>query len=111
MKKITLLLSVFISLTVTAQKSSTERDETIKLKFKDDLSLSFPNVPIEIKSNKLVSNYSFNKLIFEDLSHLLFDGSAPSEGIEATFDEDKSKISLNGNLGDFYSGFLTYFSI
>lgn len=99
MKLLLLSFSLFISFAVTAQE--------IELEFKKDLSINFPERPIELKSNKLVSNYSFNKLIFEDLSHLLFDGSAPTEGIEATFDEDKSKISLSGNLGDFYSGFLT----
>ena len=51
---------------------------------------------IALKSNKLVSTYSFNKLVFEDLSYLLLGGSAPSEGVEATFDSAKSNIALSG---------------
>ncbi|MCC4214717.1 hypothetical protein [Leeuwenhoekiella parthenopeia] len=51
---------------------------------------------IELQSNKLVSSYSFNKLIFEDVSYLLLGGSAPSEGLEAAFDESKSNIALSG---------------
>jgi len=66
------------------------------LTFNSKTDLEATETAIELQSNKLVSSYSFNKLVFEDVSYLLLGGSAPSEGLEATFDESKSNIALSG---------------
>ena len=100
MKFSILSLTLLLSITITAQERV--------LTFDNEATLQFPNDPIEIDSDKFVSSYSFNKLVFEDLSHLLLGNStAPTEGIEATFNEDKSKISLSGILWSDGYGFGT----
>jgi len=80
--------------TVTAQENKT-------LKFDKNASLLFQESPITLSSKRLVSSYSFNKLVFKDLSHLLLGDSNLSEGIEASFDGNTSEISLSGTV---YSG-------
>ena len=91
MKTLFSIILLLSSLTVLAQTT------TKTLTFDNEINLKFSDSPVTITSDQLVSPYTFNNIVFEDLSHLLLGNStAPSEGIEATFDGDKSNIKLSG---------------
>ncbi|WP_339847623.1 hypothetical protein [uncultured Dokdonia sp.] len=92
MKSILSLLFTFCSIVIWSQEKRT-------LTFNSDASIVYPSTPIQLPSDNLVSNFTFRKLVFEDLAHLLLGNTtAPSEGIEASLNEATSTISLSGIL-------------
>ncbi|WP_179339537.1 hypothetical protein [Winogradskyella ludwigii] len=84
------VLFLFFSIGLFAQNDKT-------LVFNQYIELE-QGVNVKLASKKLVSDYSFDKLILKDLSYLLLGETSPSEGLEATFNEDKNKISLSGGI-------------
>ncbi|WP_396597103.1 hypothetical protein [Dokdonia sp. R86516] len=90
------ILSIVIVLFFTQVTIAQSVNDT--LVFDKNASLDFSNKVSVIPSGELVSYYSFDKLVLADLSSLLLGGTTPSEGIEATFDESKSKIAISGTV-------------
>ena len=91
----------FISFNLEAQESNDTKsihlDESGELEVKD----------ITLKANNLVSPYTFNKLVFQDLNFLILGDNSPSQGLSSTLNKTGSEFSVSGLVTSFGQNFIT----
>ena len=62
---------------------------------------------VNLSSDNLVSDYTFNKLVFQDLNFLILGENSPSQGLSSTLNETGSEFTLSGLVKSFNSSFVT----
>ncbi|WP_027391263.1 hypothetical protein [Aquimarina latercula] len=62
---------------------------------------------ITVKSDQLVSDDAFNKLIFQDLNFMILGDNAPQQGLAFELNDKQTQIAASGYLGNYKSAFFT----
>lgn len=62
---------------------------------------------VNLSSENLVSDYTFNNLVFQDLNFLILGENSPSQGLSSTLNETGSEFTLSGLVKSFNSSFIT----